>query len=38
MVCGMIMISENVTLLSVEMICGAVAISKSSRDSHFFTK
>ena len=38
---GMITISENVTLLSSEMICGTIVISKSSirviRDFHFFT-
>ena len=38
MVCGTIVISENVTLLSAEMICGAITISKIVRDSHFFTK
>ena len=37
MVCSMITINENVTLLPVEMICGAIARSKSGRDSHFFT-
>ena len=37
MVCGTIMISKNVTLLSVKMIHGAIAISMSVRDSHFFT-
>ena len=38
MVCGTIVISENVTLLSAEMICGTITISKIVRDSHFFTK
>ena len=34
----MIMISENVTLLSAEIIHSTVVISKSVRDSHSFTK
>ena len=37
MVCGRIVISENVTLLSAEMICGTTVINKSVRDSYFFT-
>ena len=38
MVCSMIMISENVTLPSMEMIHGTIVISKSVRDSYFFAK
>ena len=37
MVCDMITISENVTLLSLGVICGTISISESARDSHFFT-
>ena len=38
MICGMIMISENVTLLPTEMIFGTIVISMSVRDSYYFTK
>ena len=38
MVCGTIVISENVTLLSAEMICGTITISKIGQGFSFLHK